>query len=86
VSTSRAGLHRHADTFPATVPDTLHDVDSMVRDSTRFKDADHWGYSQFNYDAKTATFSPLGKGPDCGRACHAAAAKTDYVFTEFPVR
>ena len=75
-----------SDTFPATVPDTLHDIDTMVRDSKRFKDADHWGYSQFNYDTKTATFSPLGKGSNCGRACHGAAAKTDYVFTQFPVR
>ena len=75
-----------SDTFPATVPDTLNDIDTMVRDSKRFTGPDHWGFAQFNYDTKTASFSPLGKGPDCGRACHQAASKTDFVFTEFPVR
>ncbi len=75
-----------SDTFPATVPGSLHDIDTMVRDSKRFTGPDHWGYSQFNYDTKTASFSPLGKGPNCGQACHQAAAKTDFVFTEYPVR
>jgi hypothetical protein len=77
---------KFSDTFPVQAPDTLHDIDTMVRDSKRFTGPDHWGFAQFNYDTKAATFSPLGKGPDCGRACHQAAAKTDFVFTEYPVR
>src|SRR6476620_9668289 len=36
---------------PTLVPDTLHDVDFMVRDSKRFADRGNWGYAQFNYDA-----------------------------------
>jgi hypothetical protein len=35
---------------PTIVPDTLHDVDFMVRDSKRFADSGNWGYAQFNYD------------------------------------
>src|SRR5262249_2288142 len=37
--------------FPITVPDTLHDIDLMVKDSKRFSDSGGWGYGQFNYDA-----------------------------------
>src|SRR4030088_1635588 len=47
---------------PTTVPDTLHDIDFMVRDSKRFPDTGAWGYAQFNYDAAPDTFTPLGTG------------------------
>jgi hypothetical protein len=30
---------------PTLVPDTLHDVDFMVRDSKRFADSGNWGYA-----------------------------------------
>ena len=30
---------------PTLVPDTLHDVDFMVRDSKRFVDSGNWGYA-----------------------------------------
>jgi hypothetical protein len=75
-----------SDAFPALVPDTLHDIDFMVRDSKAYTGDDHWGYAQFNYDTASDTFKPLGKGPGCGTACHQGAAKTDYVFTGFPKR
>src|SRR5580704_6223967 len=42
---------------PTTVPDTLHDIDFMVRDSRRFPDTGAWGYAQFNYDAPSDTFA-----------------------------
>ena len=45
---------------PTTVPDTLHDVDFMVRDGKRFPDTGAWGYAQFNYDAPSDMFSPKG--------------------------
>jgi len=77
---------KYSDAFPVQAPDTLHDIDTMVRDSKRFTGADHWGFSQFNYDSTSQTFSPLGKGPNCGTACHQAAAARDFVFTEFPTR
>ena len=71
---------------PTTVPDTLHDIDFMVKDSKRFPDADGWGYAQFNYDATSDTFKPEGKGYDCGYACHTIVAQKDYVFTAYGKR
>jgi hypothetical protein len=72
--------------FPVEAPDTLHDVEFMLRDSARFKDADHWAYAEFTYDTASRMFSPAGKGPGCGAACHQAAASRDFVFTEYPAR
>jgi hypothetical protein len=71
---------------PTTVPDTLHDVDFMVRDSTRFKDTGNWGYAQFDYDAASETFKPYGTGADCGHACHTIVKDKDYVFTAYGKR
>ena len=77
---------KQADGFPALVPDTLHDLDTMVTDSKRFAATGGWGYGQFNYDAASDNFTPLGKGPGCGFACHTKVAGKDYVFTRFPKR
>jgi len=71
---------------PTTVPDTLHDVDFMVRDSKRFSKTGNWGYAQFNYDTASDTFTPEGTGSDCGFACHTIVAKKDYVFTAYGKR
>ena len=32
---------------PTIVPDTLHDIDFMVKDSKRFPDTGGWGYAEF---------------------------------------
>ena len=71
---------------PTTVPDTLHDIDFMVRDSKRFAASGNWGYAQFNYDAASDTFTPLGTGAGCGYSCHTIVAAKDYVFTTYPKR
>ena len=71
---------------PTTVPDTLHDVDFIERDSKRFPDSGGWGYAQFNYDSASDTFTPLGSGANCGYACHTIAAAKDYIFTAYPKR
>jgi len=71
---------------PTTVPDTLHDIDFMVRDSKRFSKTGNWGYAQFNYDAKSDTFKPEGTGADCGHSCHTIVEKKDYVFTAYGKR
>ena len=76
------------------VPNTLHDIDFMVKDSTRFADSGGWGYGEFEYDPSTDTFRPgtlTDKPPQanaakCGAACHTVVKKQDYVFTEFPKR
>ena len=71
---------------PTMVPDTLHDVDFMVRDSKRFADTGNWGYAQFNFDDATDTFKPEGEGAACGFACHTIVQAKDYVFTAYPKR
>src|SRR5882724_5109166 len=65
---------------PTTVPGTLHDLDFMARDSKRFADTGAWGYAQFNYDAASDTFTPLGNDAKCGYGCHTIVAAKDYVF------
>ncbi len=71
---------------PTIVPDTLHDVDFMVRDSKRFADGGGWGYAEFDYDPASDTFTPLGSGANCGHACHTIVKAKDYVFTAYPKR
>jgi hypothetical protein len=71
---------------PTTVPNTLHDIDFMVKDSGRFASTGGWGYAQFNYDAATDAFAPEGTGADCGYACHTIVKTKDYVFTAYPKR
>jgi hypothetical protein len=76
------------------VPNTLHDVDFMVKDGKRFADSGGWGYAEFEYDAASDTFSPgtsadqppQGNDAKCGFACHTVVAKNDYVFTAYAKR
>src|SRR3984957_894230 len=84
------------DTYPGQplVPNTLHDIDFMVKDGKRFADSGGWGYGAFEYDAASDAFRPgtLADSPPqandakCGAACHTAAQKRNYVFTEYPKR
>jgi Cytochrome P460 len=80
------------ETFPAaTVPGTQHDLDFMVKDSTRFADSGGWGYAYFKYDAASDTFTPAtsadqppqGNDAKCGYLCHTIVKTRDYVFTEY---
>jgi hypothetical protein len=71
---------------PTAVPDSLHDVDFMVRDSKRFADSGNWGYGQFNYDEASDSFTPQGSGANCGFTCHTIVKAKDYVFTAYPKR
>jgi len=71
---------------PTMVPDILHDVDLMQRDSKRFPDTGGWGYAQFDYDVASDTFKPHGSGVNCGYACHTIVKAKDYVFTAYPWR
>src|SRR6266849_6153990 len=71
---------------PMIVPDTLHDVDFMERDSKRFPDTGGWGYAQFDYAPASDTFTPEGSGTNCGYACHTIVAAKDYIFTAYGKR
>ena len=76
------------------VAGTLHDVDFMVKDSTRFADSGGWGYAEFEYDKQSGTFKPgttkdsppQGHDAKCGFACHTITKARDYVFTEYANR
>jgi hypothetical protein len=76
------------------VPNTLHDIDFMVKDSKRFADSGGWGYGEFEFDNASDTFRvggtedkpPQGSDAKCGFACHTVVKKQDYVFSEYPKR
>jgi hypothetical protein len=81
--------------FPmTTVPDSLHDVDFMVKDSKRFADSGGWGWGAFKYDGASDTFTPATTADQppqdndakCGLACHTIVRNRDYVFTEYGKR
>ena len=79
---------------PTTVPDTLHDIDFMVKDSNRFADSGGWGYAFFVYENASDTFRPgtvndqppQGNDAKCGFGCHSIVAAKDYVFTAYGKR
>ena len=79
---------------PPLVPDTLHDVDCMVKDSKRFADSGGWGYGAFEYDDASGKFTPAdlsaqppqGNDAKCGFACHTIVKNRDYVSTEYAPR
>jgi hypothetical protein len=76
------------------IPDTLHDVDFMVRDSKKFADSGAWGYAEFEYDAASEMFRPgtvadqppQANDAKCGFACHTVVANKDFVFTAYGKR
>jgi len=84
------------ETYPGQplVPNTLHDIDFMVKDSKRFADSGGWGYGEFEYDVASDTFRPgtltdqppQSNDAKCGFACHTVVASKDYVFTEYGKR
>jgi Cytochrome P460 len=72
--------------FVVNVPDTLKDVFLIEKDSKRFPDTSGWGYALFNYDAASDTFTPDGKGSNCGYECHTIVATKDYIFHPYQKR
>ncbi len=94
-----AKVHWYAKVNPAepgapTVPGAQHDVDFMVKDSSRFASSGGWGYGAFEYDATSNRFTPAtlkdkppqGHDASCGFACHSAVKSKDYVFTDYHSR
>ena len=79
---------------PPLVPETLHDVDCMVKDSKRFADSGGWGWGAFEFDNASGTFRPAdmtatppqGNDAKCGFACHTIVKNRDYVFTDYAPR
>ncbi len=77
--------------YPVEVPDKLQTLAFIEKDSKRFPDTGGWGYAQFDYDAKSGTFSAYGKDASFGKSycfgmCHTNVKPTDYIFTAYPFR
>ena len=73
--------------FVVDVPDTYSQAFLIEKDSKRFPKSAGWGYAVFNYDPKTASFSPDATAlSDCGHACHTAVKVKDYIFHPYQVR
>jgi hypothetical protein len=77
-----------------TVPNTIHDIDFMVKDGKRFADSGGWGYGEFEYESSSDTFRPgtltdkpaQANDAKCGFACHTLVKTRDYVFTDYGKR
>ncbi len=77
--------------YAVEVPDTLTVLAFIEKDSRRFPDTSGWGYAQFNYDAKSDSFTAYGKDASFGKSycygqCHSKVKATDYIFTAYPFR
>jgi hypothetical protein len=77
--------------YPVEVPDKLQALAFIEKDSKRFPDTSGYGYAQFDYDAKSGTFTPYGKDASFGKTycyglCHVKVKATDYIFTAYPFR
>jgi hypothetical protein len=80
-----------ASPYPVEVPDKLQALAFIEKDSKRFPDTSGYGYAQFDYDAKSGTFTPYGKDASFGKTycygmCHVTVKATDYIFTAYPFR
>src|SRR5215469_13432291 len=66
--------------------DVLQDIFFIEKDSKRFPKTSGWGYARFVYAPATDSFTPDGKGADCGYACHTKVASKDYIFHPYQKR
>jgi hypothetical protein len=72
--------------FSVNVPNTLQDVLFIAKDGKRFPNTSGWGFAQFNYNAASDTFTPEGRGANCGYACHTIVKAKDYIFHPYQQR
>jgi len=72
--------------FVVNVPDKYQDIFFIEKDSKRFPKTSGWGYARFVYAPPSDSFTPDGKGSDCGYACHTKVAAKDYIFHPYQKR
>ncbi len=72
--------------FVVNVPDKYQDIFFIEKDSKRFPKTSGWGYARFVYTPASDSFTPDGKGSDCGYACHTKVATKDYIFHPYQKR
>jgi hypothetical protein len=63
--------------------DKYHGMDVMVKDNSRFKDTNGWGFFNFGHHAPPYTASAKPASVDSCAGCHRANAEKDMVFTQF---
>ena len=71
---------------PTMVPDTLHDVDFMVRDSKRFADSGNSGLRPVQLRHRVRHVHAVWGRRQVRIRCHTIVAAKDYVFTAYPKR
>jgi hypothetical protein len=72
--------------FVVNVPDKYQDIFFIEKDSKRFPKTSGWGYARFVYAPASDSFTPDGKGSDCGYACHTKVEAKDYIFHPYQQR
>ena len=72
--------------FSVRIPEVLQDVFLIEKDTKKFPYTNGWAYAQFNYHPASDTFTPEGRGANCGYACHTTVAAKDYIFTAYGKR
>jgi Cytochrome P460 len=72
--------------FSVNVPDAFTQAFFIEKDSKRFPSSGGWGYTLFNYDAASDTFTPDAAPDNCGHACHTIVKAKDYIFHPYQKR
>jgi len=69
-------------TFPSALEaDKIQRVEYMIKDSTKHKESDGWGYARFV--KKNGQYQAWGGDPKSCVACHAGVSSTDALFTKY---
>ncbi len=72
-------------TFPSALEaDKIQRVEYMIKDVTKHKESDGWGYARFV--KKNGKYQAWGGDPKSCVACHAGVSSTDFLFTKFQKR
>jgi hypothetical protein len=75
--------------YGAFVPGRFAEVAFMIKDSTRFRKTDGWGYATFQYDEAKEMWKVKHDTPDflyACHGCHTVVKARDFVFTNYPKR
>ena len=68
--------------FPSALEaDKIQRVEYMIKDATKHKESDGWGYARFV--KKNGSYKAWGGDPKSCVACHASVKSNDALFTKF---
>jgi len=69
---------------PALETDKIQRVEYMIKDATKHKESDGWGYARFI--KKDGKYKPWNGDIKSCVACHSSASSNDFLFTKFQKR